>query len=268
MKTVLGRFWLPGVLSCLYILGFWLESHQQQVSSPVAKALPVAPGFSATHLDLLANTSSTKEKKQRFFALLQPLIAVENQYIEQQRAWLEALQPEQLSQQEQLLLQQLAVEYKVNASSDLERYQELLLRVDTIPLELVLAQAANESAWGRSRFAREGNNLFGQWCFSPGCGLIPARRPEGASYEVAKFVSVQQSVRAYLHNLNTFKAYKALRQLRAKLRQNDQEVSGIVLAEALERYSERGNAYVQDLQSMMRVNQALVAQVVQMTDRK
>ncbi|MAC45314.1 glucosaminidase domain-containing protein [Oceanospirillum beijerinckii] len=265
MKTILGRFWLPGVLSCLYILGFWLESHQQHVSSSAAKMLPVAPGFSDASLDVLTSTSSTKEKKLRFFAFLQPLVAVENQYITQQRAWLEALQPEHLTPQEQSLLQQLAVDYKVNVSSDLERYQELLLRVDTIPLELVLAQAANESSWGRSRFAREGNNLFGQWCFSPGCGLVPSRRTEGASHEVAKFVSVQQSVRAYLRNLNTFAAYQALRQLRAKLRRNDQVVNGLILAETLQNYSERGNAYVQELKSMMRVNQALVTQVVQMS---
>lgn len=261
---ILGRFWLPGVLSCLYILGFWLESQKPQTLTHLVKALPVAPGYSPTNLNQLANASSTQEKKQRFFALLQPLIAAENRYIGEQRAWLEALQPEQLTSQEQVLLQQLAADYKVKASSDLQRYQALLLRVDTIPLELVLAQAANESAWGSSRFAREGNNLFGQWCFSPGCGLIPTRRAEGARHEVAKFVSVQQSVRAYLHNLNTFSAYKPLRLLRAKLRQNDQEVSGMVLAEALQRYSERGMAYVQDLQRMMRVNQPLVAQVVQM----
>ncbi len=131
----------------------------------------------------------------------------------------------------------------------------MLSRVDTIPEDLALAQAANESAWGTSRFSLVANNLFGQWTFIPGQGIIPKDRPEGETYEVRKFSTVYDSVRSYLLNLNTHQAYKQLRQLRTASRVNGQNPKGLKLAEGLLRYSTRGEDYVKELQAMIRFNQ-------------
>jgi Bax protein len=118
----------------------------------------------------------------------------------------------------------------------------------------VLAQAANESAWGRSRFATEGNNLFGQWCFSQGCGLIPNGRPEGATYEVAVFDTPLDSIRSYMMNLNSFHAYDELRKIRKERRDQGQMITGKALAEGLINYSTRREEYVKEIQLMIEHN--------------
>jgi Bax protein len=127
-------------------------------------------------------------------------------------------------------------------------------RVDTVPLELVLSQAANESAWGTSRFARKANNLFGQWCFSKGCGLVPARRNAGSTHEVAAFKSPQLSVRSYLRNLNTGRVYKDLRNIRAAKRAEGKQATAYEIAAGLSKYSERGQAYVKEIRAMIKYN--------------
>lgn len=139
--------------------------------------------------------------------------------------------------------------------SQYELTKELIRRVDVIPTSLVLAQAANESAWGTSRFAREGNNIFGQWCFDEGCGLVPNRRGEDASHEVRAFASVEAAVRAYFRNLNTHPSYEDLRTLRASMRMQGLPLNSMVLARGLTRYSERGMDYVLELQDMIRINE-------------
>ena len=120
---------------------------------------------------------------------------------------------------------------------------------------IALAQAAKESAWGISRFDRLGNNYFGQWCFVAGCGLVPEARNTGASHEVAAFKSVRESVRRYMNNINTHPAYADLRNRRASLRSEGNDISGLALAPALIRYSERGQEYVSELQAMIRGNE-------------
>ncbi|OPX55813.1 Bax protein [Oceanospirillum multiglobuliferum] len=221
-----------------------------------------APKVQKVDLKLMLEKGTSKEKKARFFALLKPIIQAENQYIAQQRKWLSALNLNKLSTADQKKLQRIALQYEVETEKPVkEIYATLLNRVNTIPVELVLVQAANESAWGRSRFAQEANNLFGQWCFSKGCGVIPKGRPEGKRYEVAKFSSPQLSVRAYLHNLNTFWAYKNLRAQRAQAEKHHQPVTAQLLAKTLTRYSQRGQAYVDELLQMIKVNQKLINQV-------
>lgn len=138
--------------------------------------------------------------------------------------------------------------------SHYEMVKELMRRVDVIPTSLVLAQAANESGWGTSRFAREGNNIFGQWCFDEGCGLVPNQRGEDASHEVRAFASVDAAVRAYFRNLNTHPSYEDLRTLRASMRMQGLPLNSMVLARGLTRYSERGMDYVEELQDMIRIN--------------
>jgi len=122
---------------------------------------------------------------------------------------------------------------------------------------LALAQAANESAWGTSRFAQDGNNLFGQWCYTNGCGLVPSRRREGATHEVRRFDNIRDSVESYIHNLNTFPSYQMLRRIRQQLRQQDRPIDGVSLADGLESYSSRGLDYIVELQRMIYSNELL-----------
>ena len=147
----------------------------------------------------------------------------------------------------------MAIEYRVDYErlSKKETLEELMLRVDFIPVSLVLAQAANESAWGVSRFAVEGNNIFGQWCYEKGCGIVPARREAGAKHEVKIFDNVQNSIKAYFLNINTHDSYSYLRDLRAKMRDRSLKLDPMSLAIGLGRYSERGDSYVDEIQRII-----------------
>jgi len=136
-----------------------------------------------------------------------------------------------------------------------ETIAELLLYVDIIPESLVFAQAANESAWGTSRFAVEGNNYFGQWCFRQGCGLVPEKRDDEAEHEVRRFKNAKESVFAYIDNLNINAAYADLRERRAELRRNDVEITGLSLASGLHSYSQRGQDYIDEIESLINYNE-------------
>ncbi len=199
-----------------------------------------------------------REKKASFFRFLEPLVTYANQQIMQDRELVLRAKNRvrHLSVKENKRLLKLAESYRVPTDSgfDAEFFARMLKRVDTIPPALALAQAANESAWGTSRFAREGNNLFGEWCFKRGCGIKPSLRDDNASHEVARFDRVYDSIRSYMLNLNRHDYYTHLRTLREDLRQSSEPISATALAEGLERYSTRGPEYVKELQSMIRVN--------------
>jgi Bax protein len=200
---------------------------------------------------------SVKEKKANFFSFLHPMIKKANADVLQQREQLVEIQTNlpSISDQEAEVLAALAKTYKVSDELSLkQQVQELNVKINTIPASLVLAQAANESAWGTSRFAREGNNYFGQWCFSKGCGIVPNSRDSGANHEVADFDSPYESVKSYIKNLNRHATYETLRDLRQQAIDNNQAVTGVVLAEGLIGYSERGEEYVKEIQSMIRYN--------------
>lgn len=196
-------------------------------------------------------------RKNAFFDYLLPKVEAENEAILSNReVLLRVIDAGMPGWSERLWLERLARTYELKdfdptASSDLN---ELLWRVDVVPASMALAQAANESSWGTSRFAREGNNFFGQWCYQKGCGLVPNARSEGASHEVAAFHSPRESVRRYMNNINTHPAYQTLRRMRAGMRNEGQEITGMALISSLLRYSERGQAYVDELRSMIRVN--------------
>lgn len=159
-----------------------------------------------------------------------------------------------LPKQQLLWLADLADKYGVDNAdfTKVKAWSELLLRVDSLPTSLVLAQAINESAWGRSYFARKGKNYFGQWCSKPGCGIVPRKRPAGKKYEVRKFSNALNSIRSYLLNINTHRTYYKLRNLRQQMRLADESLDGLRLAEGLVNYSEKGEAYVKILQSIIR----------------
>ncbi len=195
-----------------------------------------------------ANIKDVKQKKQAFFDFIYQHALTENQAIMRERAILEA-------NTEKAQIKALCEKYSKNCETvDAMKREALLSRVDVIPPSLILAQAANESAWGTSRFATQANNYFGQWCFSKGCGLVPLRRNAGSTHEVRKFNHAQASVRSYLMNLNTGRAYQGIRDMRAQGRTQSQTLSGIDLAAGLKQYSERGQAYVKELRSMIRYN--------------
>jgi len=119
---------------------------------------------------------------------------------------------------------------------------------------MLLAQAANESGWGSSRFAKQANNLFGEWTFTPGQGIVPKNRPAGASYEVKRFSSLYQSIRSYARNINTHWAYKGLRKRRKQMRLNGEVITGLKLAEELDLYSTRRKDYTRDIITLIRRN--------------
>ncbi|MBL4940658.1 MAG: glucosaminidase domain-containing protein [Colwellia sp.] len=153
-------------------------------------------------------------------------------------------------------LDKLVIIYRVKNFSvnNKKSWQKLLEKVDVLPPSLVLAQAANESAWGTSRFATQGNNYFGQWCFEQGCGLVPQQRDSGKAHEVATFSSPKKSLGSYMQNLNSHPAYQTLRNIRTQLRINKQPVTGDALAAGLTSYSERGIEYIEELRAMIKFN--------------
>lgn len=151
-------------------------------------------------------------------------------------------------------MSQLQTEYLIDSESTDVILQSLLKRIDIIPPSLVLAQAAIESGWGTSRFAKNANNLFGQWCFSKGCGLIPKARTTGKAHEVAKFDSVNESIRSYLKNLNSFHRYEKFRTLRSKSSIKDTGKGVLTLLPGLEPYSEQGKLYIKKVSKMIKQN--------------
>ncbi len=209
-----------------------------------------------------ASIQNIEIKKQQFFDYLQDYIVAENLKIHKARSQLIsyaeiAYDGVVYSSREKDWLMSLSYEYRIDSDFLNERdlVNELLLRVDVIPASLVLAQAANESAWGTSRFTLEGNNIFGQWCYEAGCGIVPNRRPSGATHEVKKFYSVEESVTAYFTNINSHHLYQYFRKLRAQMRAYELDLDPMVLTYGLGRYSERGDSYVDEVQSIIIQNE-------------
>ncbi|GHF01148.1 glucosaminidase domain-containing protein [Thalassotalea profundi] len=203
---------------------------------------------------------NVKTKKRQFFNFIEPAVNKENNHIMSLRKQLLAIKSkvvngETIEQNEFDFIQQLSKEYRVNAKETNKQINALLTKVDVIPKALVLVQAANESAWGTSRFARIGLNFFGVWCFTEGCGMVPNSRDEDADHEVAAYTSVKQAVKRYLHNINTNSAYSVFRNIRKNLRDNQQPLVPEVLATGLIPYSERGSDYVEEITDMLRHNQ-------------
>ncbi len=202
-----------------------------------------------------------KQKKALFFSALLPIVLAENELIAALRQRAETLLKQGYSglpNDEQAWLKSMAKRYNVKGNMvEAQVQQALLTRLDVIPVALVLAQAANESAWGTSRFARQGNNLFGQWTYQESEGIVPLDRPEGEIYAVRAFDSVDASVRAYLKNLNTHPAYSKLRELRREMRDKNQPLDANELAHGLLAYSARGEEYIAEIQSMMRTNRLI-----------
>ncbi len=220
--------------------------------------LPPLPAWANDPLPDFTRYRDTTEKKAAFFSFIYPRVVLANARILLQRHYLIALSEQQsLKPEEATWLSRQAERLRVDAdivAGNPALFNALKRRLDIVPPSLILAQAANESAWGTSRFARQGNNLFGQWCFSDGCGLVPKRRVDGANHEVAAFDSPYGSIRAYIQNLNRHASYKPLREIRKKERERAMFPTGLKLAAGLVSYSERGKAYVREIRHMIDYN--------------
>ncbi len=198
---------------------------------------------------------STAARKRLFIQMILPLILRANERVLADRARLLAIDGRiaagrPVLASDGMFLAGLATAYGLE-TPDLA---ELKRRVDFVPPSLALAQAAEESGWGTSRFAIRGNAVFGQHTFKPGAGMVPRRRDAGKRHEVKVFHGLYHSVAAYLRNLNTHPAYEDFRALRAGKRALGHALNGYTLAAALQRYSERGTAYVRSIRDIMRVN--------------
>tara|TARA_B100000768_G_scaffold51500_1_gene50130 strand:+ start:1501 stop:2259 length:759 start_codon:yes stop_codon:yes gene_type:complete len=215
-------------------------------------------GASSEPLPDFSVYKDVKQKKSAFFGYILPLVEAQNTLIQRKRdklLELKLLRVDEYSRSQRNFLTDLAKEYRLTASEITPaEVKQLISRVDQVPASLALAQAAMESAWGTSRFAVQANNLFGQWCYEKGCGLVPLRRNAGSKHEVAKFDSVSDAIKSYLRNINTHRAYSDLREQRAVLRNAGKVVTGHKLAEGLIDYSELREAYVHEIQAVIRIN--------------
>ena len=193
---------------------------------------------------------STKKRKEFFIQIVLPLILKENNNIRLDRKRLfKIINKSNNTKLEIKWLEKKFKQYGIN-SNDLST---LKIRMDEVPVSLALAQAAKETGWGTSRFAQEGNALFGQWTWS-GEGLKPKDSDKNEGHKVMKFNVLQASVRAYQRNLNTHSTYKEFRKARAELRDEGKKLDSLVLAQYLNNYAETGEKYVEVLQKIIEQN--------------
>lgn len=237
----------PRIIALFFVLLLSACDQQPETSSTDKPFVnPQLPDFAAY--------TDVKMKKHKFFSFLQPLVTQANNKVLAERAKVLRWQKDGIDNDEQSQLNALLKKYRVKAEPLAQQLEQLNQRINVIPPSLVLAQAANESAWGTSRFARKANNLFGQWCFSKGCGIVPASRNSGANHEVAAFDSPYESVASYIRNLNSHPSYATLRELRNQQLSEQNFATGNVIAGGLLKYSERGEEYVKEIRAMIRHN--------------
>ncbi|NVK17070.1 MAG: glucosaminidase domain-containing protein [Methylocystaceae bacterium] len=204
----------------------------------------------------LSMLKQAEERKSMFFRTLLPLVLKINEEILANRAKVWALRHRlniglELKAEDRIWLDAAFSRYRVKPG----KFDTLLTKLDMVPPSLILAQAAEESGWGTSRFAREGNALFGQWTFNPkDKGIVPLGRPAGKTHRIKSFDDLAGSLRSYIRNLNSHKAYAPLRQMRKQMRRKGQEFDGYRLAGTLDKYSERGEEYIVSIQSIMDKN--------------
>ena len=205
-------------------------------------------------LSLLPNEmkmiESTKKRKNLFIQIILPLVLEENNRIKLNRKKLfSILNKNHNSNAEKKWLNEKFKQYGV-LHKDLST---LKIRMDTVPVSLAIAQAAKETGWGTSRFALEGNALFGQWTWS-GEGIKPADADHNATHKIMKFKILKSSIRAYQRNLNTHSGYKEFRMARAALRDNRRNLDGLILATYLNKYAETGTEYVKIIKQIIKQN--------------
>jgi len=198
----------------------------------------------------LNTLGDTKQKREIFIKIVLPLILAENNKIAEDRKKLfKILRKNFNTAGERVWLKRRFREYKIE-DSDLAK---LKMRMDTIPVSIAIAQAANESGWGTSRFALEGNALFGQWTWSKK-GISPKNKDPDEGHKILQFQILKASVRAYKNNLNTHRAYTEFREARAKLREKNERINALELTKYLKNYASIGEKYVAILENIIEKN--------------
>ena len=198
----------------------------------------------------LKKIKSTQKRKDTFIKIVMPLILDENNKIlEDRKKLFRILSKQSNTRGEKVWLKRRFKDYQVSS----EDITELKIKMDIIPVSLGIAQAAKESGWGTSRFALEGNAMFGQWTWGQD-GIEPSEKDKNQQHKILKFPMLRSSVKAYLKNLNTHNGYKEFRNERAILRENNKNVSGIVLVDYLYNYAKTGSEYVKTLKKIIQQN--------------
>ncbi len=198
----------------------------------------------------LNTLGNTKTKRELFIKIVLPLILYENEkIIDDRKKLFKILSKNFNSPGEKVWLNRRFKEYKIE-DKDLA---ELKMRLDIIPVSIAVAQAANESGWGTSRFALEGNALFGQWTWSKK-GISPKNKDPDQSHKILQFQILKASVRAYKNNLNTHNAYQEFREARAKLRQSETQITGLALTKYLKNYAAIGEKYTEIIEGIIDYN--------------
>ncbi len=198
----------------------------------------------------LDELQSVRLKKETFIKIVLPLIVAENARIRADRKKLKRVADKKFTTDlEKQWLRQKLLEYKVKKGN----IKELLVRMDIIPTSIALAQAAKESGWGTSRFALEGNAMYGQWTWS-GQGIKPLDRGVNKNHKILKFPILRASVKAYQNNLNTHKSYVKFREKRMSLREKDKIISGLDLTDTLNNYAQTGSEYIKILNQIIKQN--------------
>ncbi|MDA9180759.1 glucosaminidase domain-containing protein [Pelagibacteraceae bacterium] len=198
----------------------------------------------------LDELSNVRLKKETFIKIVLPLIVAENEKILADKGKLKLVAEKKFTtDQEKQWIRQKLLEYKVKKGD----IKELIRRIDIIPTSIALAQAAEESGWGTSRFALEGNAIFGQWTWS-GQGIAPLDRASNKKHKILKFPILRASVKAYQNNLNTHKSYINFREKRSILREKNKKISGLELTDTLNNYAQNGSEYTKILVQIIKQN--------------
>ena len=199
----------------------------------------------------LKKLKSTQKKKDTFIKIVMPLILDENNKIfENRKKLFKILSKQNNSRGERVWLKRRFEDYRIKN----EDVTELKIRMDIIPVSIAIAQAAKESGWGTSRFALEGNAMFGQWTWGKK-GISPLKREKNQDHKILKFPILRSSVQAYKNNLNTHKGYREFREKRAEFRRKNKKISGVVLVQYLHNYAATGSEYTKVLKKIIEQNQ-------------
>tara|TARA_B100000780_G_scaffold249373_1_gene195039 strand:+ start:3183 stop:4655 length:1473 start_codon:yes stop_codon:yes gene_type:complete len=211
----------------------------------------------------LNTIKSVKEKKETFLQILLPLIVAENEKIIEDRKHLLKLLKDNETTESKKWLNKKYRAYKVKDKS----ISELIERIDIVPTSIALAQAAKESGWGTSRFALEGNAIYGQWTWN-GDGIEPLEKTKDQNHKILKFPLLRASVKAYIINLNTHRGYKGFREKRSALRKQNKKLAGLDLIHELDNYAQTGKEYTKILEQIIKQNDLNELEAVTIDDFK
>ena len=210
----------------------------------------------------LDEIKDTKLKKETFIKIVLPLVVAENEKILDDKIKLRKIISKKMtSEKEKSWLRLKLREYKVKNSD----FSELDKRMDIIPVSIALAQAAKESGWGTSRFALEGNAIFGQWTWT-GQGIEPLNKGKHEGHKILRFPILRASVKAYKNNLNTHKGYSEFREKRHSIRKRNKSIKGLDLTDTLDKYAQTGKEYTDILEQIIKQNDLSDFETVQLTN--